>query len=42
MKIMKEEDIMQLNDRQERIVEIVKAHGPITGEKAEQQQVLPL
>jgi len=28
---------MQLNDRQEKIVEIVKAHGPITGEKVAEQ-----
>ena len=28
---------MQLNDRQEKIVEIVKAHGPITGEKVADQ-----
>ncbi len=28
---------MQLNERQEKIVEIVKAHGPITGEKVAEQ-----
>lgn len=33
----KGEDIMQLNERQEKIVEIVKASGPITGEKVAEQ-----
>ena len=28
---------MQLNERQEKIVEIVKTHGPITGEKVAEQ-----